>query len=74
MKVFIFISGKEPGVRAFTSDQMGGNLPTEYAPWKAINNSAGLLLASANDPIAVAVKASGYVLASPGDRNQNVCQ
>jgi hypothetical protein len=62
MKVFIFISDKEPSVRALTSDQMGGNLPAEYAPWSAINNGSGLLLASANDPIAVAIKVDGYSL------------
>ena len=44
-------------MRAFTSDQMGGNLPVEYAPWTALNSGRGLHLASANDPIAVTIKA-----------------
>ena len=51
---------------------MGGNLPVEYAPWTALNSGRGLHLASANDPIAVTIKADvnpRYVVGSDGVRH-----
>jgi hypothetical protein len=64
MQVYIFISGKVPNMRAFTSDETGGNLPAEYAPWEAANGGRAMHLGSANDPIAIDVRLDGYHLVS----------
>ena len=36
MQVFIFYSEKDADVVAFTEDQAGENLPTEFAPWSPL--------------------------------------
>jgi hypothetical protein len=60
MQVYIFISEKDPRVRAFTADETGGNLPSQYAPWVIANGGRSIYLGSATDPIAIDVKADGY--------------
>jgi hypothetical protein len=40
LRIFIFISEKEPSVQAFTSDERGENLPVEHAPWSALGDRA----------------------------------
>lgn len=62
MQVYIFISEIDPKLRAFTADETGGNLPTDYAPWQAVNGGRPLFLASARDPIAMDVRTNGYFL------------
>jgi hypothetical protein len=64
MHVYIFASDSHPSVSAFTSDQTAGNLPIDYAPWRAVNAGNALLIASETDPIAEAVKRDGYFLLS----------
>lgn len=36
MRIFIFKSEKDPGLRAFADDQGGNKLPTQFRPWHAI--------------------------------------
>ena len=62
MQVYAFISEKEAHVSAFTADPTGDNLPVDYAPWGVMNGGRGMYLASAGDPIAVAIRHSGYYL------------
>jgi hypothetical protein len=62
MQVYLFISEPQPSVRALTPDRTGGNLPPEYAPWRATDRGKGMFLGSTNDPIAIAARFSGYSL------------
>ena len=36
MRVFIFRSERDSEVCGFTADRYGGNLPSTFAPWKAL--------------------------------------
>jgi hypothetical protein len=36
MRIFIFKSGTNPGLQAFSDDQGGGKLPEKFRPWHAI--------------------------------------
>jgi hypothetical protein len=62
MQVYIFISEVDPNLRAFTSDETGGNLPAEHAPWRAANGGKSMIFGSDRDPIAIEVRAEGYYL------------
>jgi hypothetical protein len=62
MHVYIFASDSQPGVSAFTSDPSAGNLPTGYAPWRAVNAGKAMFIGSVTDPIAEAAKRDGYFL------------
>jgi hypothetical protein len=64
MQIYIFISESQPSVRAFTEDGTGGNLPREYAPWRAANAGRAMLIGSASDPVAKAVQRDGFFLVS----------
>jgi hypothetical protein len=64
MLIYIFASDSHPTVSAFTSDQTGGKLPTEYAPWRPVNGGKAMLIGSEIDPVAKAVKRDGYFLLS----------
>jgi hypothetical protein len=64
MQIYIFASDSHSTVSAFTSDQKGGNLPTDYAPWRHVNGGKAMLVGSVADPVAVAVLRGGYFLLS----------
>jgi hypothetical protein len=36
MRIFIFKSEASPDLRAFGADQMGGQLPSQFKPWRVI--------------------------------------
>jgi hypothetical protein len=36
MRIFIFKSEASPNLRAFGGDLVGGRLPNQFAPWRAI--------------------------------------
>jgi hypothetical protein len=36
MRIFIFKSEANPDLRAFGGDLVGGRLPNQFAPWRAI--------------------------------------
>ncbi len=36
MRIFIFKSETSPDLRAFGGDQVGGRLPDQFRPWRAI--------------------------------------
>jgi hypothetical protein len=44
MRVFVFISAKDHDVLGFTTDQVGVNLPREYAPWTAAAEGGAVLV------------------------------
>jgi hypothetical protein len=62
MDIFVFASTKW-ALTAFTSDETGGNLPSEFGPWSLVRR---MYFASAVDPIAAAVKEEGFFLVSTG--------
>ena len=64
MQIYIFASNIYPTVSAFTSDQTGGNLPTDYAPWRHVNGGKAMFVGTIADPVAVAVRRDGYFLLS----------
>jgi hypothetical protein len=62
MQIYIFVSDLHSSIRAFTSDATGGNLPTEYAPWHAVNGGRAMAIGSDRDPLARAVAQDGFFL------------
>ena len=44
MRVFVFISARDQDVLGFTADQVGANLPREYAPWTAATEGGAVLV------------------------------
>jgi hypothetical protein len=49
MRVFVFISAKDEDVLGFTADQVGANLPREYAPWTAAAEGGAVLVHDAKN-------------------------
>jgi hypothetical protein len=64
MKVFVFQSGKDQSVTAFTGQPDGGNLPAEFAPWKLV--SGGELQTTAAGGVARGVGAVQDAIARDG--------
>jgi hypothetical protein len=62
MEIYVFISTTRPSVRAFTSDRTDGNLPADFAPWRAANGGRPLVVGS--DAVSQAVLRDGYFLLS----------
>jgi hypothetical protein len=62
MLIFIFASDTHLSVSAFTSDRTGGNLPTNYAPWRQVNGGRAMLVGSNIDPVSMAIQRDGYFL------------
>jgi hypothetical protein len=60
MPIYIFASRFHSSVKAFTSDETGGNLPDDYAPWYAAGRAIPVGLDA--DPVAKAMKRDGYFL------------
>ena len=66
MEIYTFISVSRPSVSAFTSDETGGNLPADYAPWQVVGYGKGKPLSSVAETVARAVQRAGYFLISGG--------
>jgi hypothetical protein len=62
MHVHIFGSITWPSVKAFTSDETGANLPTDYSPWRQGKNARATKIDSLSNPIAVMIRRYGYFL------------
>jgi hypothetical protein len=62
MEIYVFISTTRPSVRAFTSDRTGGNVPADFAPWRAANG--GRPFVAGSDPVSKVVQRDGYFLVS----------
>jgi hypothetical protein len=65
MKIYVFKSEVSEGLCAFAADEDGGNLPSQFAPWRA----DGIIEPSAQPPhnlsrirIEGAIKLSGFQL------------
>jgi hypothetical protein len=68
MQIYIFVSDLRVSVRAFTADATGGNLPTEYAPWHAVNGGRAMAVGSDQDPLVRAVAHDGFFLVTTQDQ------
>jgi hypothetical protein len=64
-----FASRSHSSVKAFTSDETGGNLPDDYAPWYAAGTAIPVGLDT--DPVAKAVKRDGYFLVTGKTRTNS---
>jgi hypothetical protein len=64
MTIFIFVSHAHSGIRAFTRDESGGNLPAEYAPWGRAAGGSTRYVGGDTDLVARAVLRDGYFLVS----------
>jgi hypothetical protein len=68
MLIYLFISDSEPSVRAFSSDQSGSNLPSEFAPWRRAGS--GAIVPIGDDSVTLVVDRDGYLLFG-GSASQN---
>jgi hypothetical protein len=71
MKVFVFISAKDWDVLGFTADQVGANLPREYAPWTAATEGGAVLVHDAEsetdaDIVLDGIRRDGFFMAIGG--------
>jgi hypothetical protein len=64
MEIYRFHSAPKFGIRAFTSDVTGQNLPADYAPWFVDN--AGAPVGNQADTVLNAIRHSGFFLTSAG--------
>lgn len=60
MRVFFFKSQLARSINAFCESPAGRNLPTEYAPWRALNGGASLLVGLASVMILEAIRWNGF--------------
>jgi hypothetical protein len=64
MDAYFFASETDPTVSAFSEDAEGANLPGTYAPWRALNGGASLLVRPSSVPVLEALKRQGFYLLS----------
>jgi hypothetical protein len=63
MEIYLFVSETYPSLRAFTSDETGGTLPADYAPWQALKGGALTRRPGKRpDPIVAAIARDGFFL------------
>jgi hypothetical protein len=62
MEIYRFYADPKFGIRAFTSDVTGQNLPAAYAPWFVDN--AGAPVGNQADTVLNAIRHSGFFLTS----------
>jgi hypothetical protein len=71
MRVFVFVSTKDQDVLGFTADQVGANLPREYAPWTAATEGGAVLVHDAEsesdaDIVLDGIRRDGFFMAVGG--------
>ena len=62
MQIYLFASNSYPSVSAFTSDETGGNLPPDYAPWFSVRRGRTLHIEAPSNHIAAAIQRDGFFL------------
>src|ERR1700744_3850483 len=75
MRVFVFISAKDQDVLGFTTDQVGANLPRDYAPWVAATEGGAVLVNDAEseadaDIVLDGIRRDGFFMAVGGDEDE----
>jgi hypothetical protein len=63
--MFIFVSIIYPGIRAFTVDEAGDNLPAAYAPWRLADGGKAISVEQ-DDPVTRAIARDGFFLVTRG--------
>jgi hypothetical protein len=53
MRVYVFVSDKDPDILGFTSDEVAANLPDALRPWR---KERGVVINRDDDPIAQVVQ------------------
>jgi hypothetical protein len=72
MRVFVFISTRDPALLGFTTKQAAENLPAHYAPWRPAEAGGAVLLGGGDaDPVVEAVRRDGFLLAVGGYEDEN---
>jgi hypothetical protein len=64
MRIYVFVSRKDPNVLAFTSNETGDNLPAALSPWYQEVIPGISVIDIENDPISEAVRQHGYFVAT----------
>jgi hypothetical protein len=62
MRIYVFVSNKDPDVLGFTSEGTGANLPGAYGPWREEVVSGFCVVATDGDPISDAVRRDGFYI------------
>jgi hypothetical protein len=62
MIMYRFVSSEYETVRAFTRDATGGNLPADYAPWRAMDGEQRMSSDAVSPRVAEIVSKTGYFL------------
>jgi hypothetical protein len=64
MRIYVFVSRKDPNVLAFTLDETGDNLPAALGSWYQEVIPGISVIDIENDPISEAVRQHGYFVAT----------
>jgi hypothetical protein len=64
MIMYRFVSSRYETVRAFTRNATGGNLPADYAPWRAMDREYGMSSDAVTPRVVEIVRKAGYFLLS----------
>jgi hypothetical protein len=64
MPVYLFLSTKEPSIRAFTADETGVTLPADYAPWERARVGDVIPVTATSGPVLSAIERDGFFLMS----------
>jgi hypothetical protein len=62
MRIYVFVSQKDPNVVAFTLSETGDNLPAALGPWHQEAIPGISVIGIDNDPISEAVRQDGYFI------------
>jgi hypothetical protein len=60
MRIYVFVSRKDPNVLGFTLNETGDNLPAALGPWYQEVIPGIRVIDVENDPISEAVRQHGY--------------
>jgi hypothetical protein len=60
MRIYVFVSDKDPDILGFTLDQTGGNLPDALGPWHEDTMPGVVVTDRDDDPISEAVRRDGF--------------
>jgi hypothetical protein len=72
MRVFVFVSTKDPDLLGFTPCQAAENLPPDYGPWTPAEAGGAVLLGGGDaNPVVEAVRRSGFFLAVGGYEDED---
>jgi hypothetical protein len=73
MRIFVFISAKDPELLGFTASQAAENLPGDYAPWTPAEAGGAVLLGGGDaNPVVEAVQRDGFFLAIGGYEDEDL--